>query len=61
MKRWINKRPSTAVSGMLGMIPLILLLLLYMAGSEARLAENPADKLLPSFEQFAAAIERMAF
>ena len=49
MKRWINKRPSTAVSGMLGMIPLILLFLLYMAGSEARLAENPADKLLPSF------------
>ncbi len=61
MERWINKRPSRAVSGMLGLIPLIILLLLYMAGSEARLAENPADKLLPSFEQFSQAIERMAF
>src|SRR6056300_1381509 len=61
MERWINKRPSRAVSGMLGLIPLIMLLLLYMAGSEARLAENEADKLLPSFEQFGDAIKRMAF
>jgi NitT/TauT family transport system permease protein len=61
MKRWINKRPSRAVSVMLGLVPLIMLLLLYMAGSEARLAENEADKLLPSFEQFGDAIKRMAF
>ena len=61
MKRWINKRPSRAVSVMLGLAPLIMLLLLYMAGSEARLAENEADKLLPSFEQFGDAIKRMAF
>ena len=61
MKRWINKRPSRAVSVMLGLVPLIMLLLLYMAGSEARLAENEADKLLPSFEQFGDAIKRLAF
>ncbi len=61
MKRWINKRPSRAASVMLGLVPLIMLLLLYMAGSEARLAENEADKLLPSFEQFGDAIKRMAF
>ncbi|MGB0289036.1 ABC transporter permease [Aequoribacter sp.] len=61
MKRWINRRPSRALSVMLGLVPLIMLLLLYMAGSEARLAENEADKLLPSFEQFGDAIKRMAF
>lgn len=61
MKRWINRRPSRALSVMLGLVPLIMLLLLYMAASEARLAENEADKLLPSFEQFGDAIKRMAF
>ena len=33
----------------------------YLAASDARLAVNPADKLLPSVESFAAAIDRLAF
>ena len=61
MKRLINQRPSTGMALMLGLLPFVLLLLLYMAGSDARLAENPADKLLPSFGQMGDAIQRMAF
>lgn len=61
MKRLINQRPNTGMALMLGLLPFVLLLLLYMAGSEARLAENAADKLLPSFTQMGDAIHRMAF
>ena len=34
---------------MLALLPFVLLLLAYVIGSEMRLAENPNDKLLPSF------------
>ena len=61
MKRLINQRPSAALALALGLLPFILLLLVYMAGSDARLAENAADKLLPSFAQMGEAIQRMAF
>jgi len=45
----------------LGVLPLVLLLVLYAVASEARLAENPADKLLPSFSSMGDAMMRMAF
>ena len=43
------------------LLPFALLLMLYVANSAARLAENPNDKLLPSIAQMASAVERMAF
>ncbi|MDP4917735.1 MAG: ABC transporter permease subunit, partial [Haliea sp.] len=43
------------------LLPFVLLVLLYTYASDARLAENPADKLLPSFGQIGDAIQRMAF
>ena len=61
MKRLVNLIPSTPLKAVLGLLPLLLLMLLYVLASDARLAENPADKLLPSMTQFADAIERMAF
>lgn len=45
----------------MGLVPLILLVLLYAVSSDARLAVNPSDKLLPSFSQIGEAMQRMAF
>jgi NitT/TauT family transport system permease protein len=60
MKRLINQTPAPMLRVLLGLLPFVLLVLLYMFASEARLAENPSDKLLPSFTQIGDAIERMA-
>jgi NitT/TauT family transport system permease protein len=46
---------------MLGLLPFLLLIALYMAASQARLADNPNDKLLPAMSSFVEAINRMAF
>ena len=60
MKRLINLAPSPAARLMLGLLPFILLLLLYLVASDARLTENPGDKLLPAFSQMGDAMERLA-
>lgn len=60
MKRLVNYRPDRAVALLLGLLPFLALLLLYLVASDARLAENPDDKLLPSFGSFGEAIHRMA-
>ncbi len=61
MKRLINQRPSRAVQIALGLLPFALLLLAYLWASEARLAVNPNDKLLPAVSRFGEAIWSMAF
>jgi NitT/TauT family transport system permease protein len=61
MKRFMNLRPSKATAFFLGLLPFVLAVLIYFAASDARLAENPNDKLLPSMVSFAEAIDRMAF
>ncbi len=61
MSRIINRQPGRFGRLALGLLPFILLLLVYLVASDARLAENPSDKLLPSFQSFADAIVRMAF
>ena len=48
MPRVINVRVGTATRLLLGALPLLALLVLYMHGSAQRLAENPKDKLLPA-------------
>lgn len=58
--RWINTRPSPGTRLFLGIAPFAAVLIAYMIGSAARLAENANDKLLPSFAGFADAIDRMA-
>jgi NitT/TauT family transport system permease protein len=60
-RRLINTYPSRGVAVFLAALPFILLLLAYVAGSEARLAINPNDKLLPSFSSIGAGFSRMAF
>ena len=59
--RLINRKPSRRAAILLAAIPFVLVLLAYQVGSDARLAENPSDKLLPAFSTIGDAIERMAF
>ncbi|OEE59992.1 lipid kinase [Enterovibrio norvegicus FF-454] len=61
MTRIINRKPSAFGRTVLACLPFILLIAAYMVASDARLAINPNDKLLPSFDSLAAAIDRMAF
>lgn len=61
MKRLVNLTPSKPVKLLLGLLPFALLLVIYVLASDARLAVNPDDKLLPSFSQMGAAMERLAF
>lgn len=60
MKRLVNLTPSKPVKLLLGLLPFALLLVIYVLASDARLAVNPDDKLLPSFSQMGAAMERLA-
>ena len=60
-RRWINAQPSMALKVALGLIPFLLILILYQGQSEARKAENERDKLLPSFSEMSEAVERHAF
>ncbi|MGG7566040.1 ABC transporter permease [Rhodovulum sp. DZ06] len=46
--RLINRRPSRRAAVLLGALPFLAVLIAYQVGSDIRLAENPADKLLPA-------------
>ena len=45
--RLINRSPSPALGVLLVLVPFALAVLGYILASEARLAANPADRLLP--------------
>jgi NitT/TauT family transport system permease protein len=60
MKKLINQQPSSGLRLALGLLPFALLLLIYLSASDARLAENPNDKLLPSLSAFGHAIKGFA-
>lgn len=61
MKRLINIRPSPFTKIILGALPFVLTLLLYLWVSDARLAANPNDKLMPAFSRFFSAMHELAF
>ncbi|MBJ7537629.1 ABC transporter permease [Marinomonas transparens] len=61
MKKFINAKPNRTATILLGLLPFALLILVYMIGSDARLAINPSDKLLPSFSHMGESMMRMAF
>ena len=60
-QRFINQKPERRFGIALAALPFILVLVAYVLGSDARLAENPSDKLLPSLSTISDAVERMAF
>ncbi len=59
--RIINRKPSRVSSLLMAALPIVLLMIAYALGSEARLAENPNDKLLPGLGKMAEAMQRLAF
>jgi NitT/TauT family transport system permease protein len=60
MPRLINRKPSRPLAVFLGIVPFIIMLVLYQWGSNVRKAENERDKLLPSFVEIQDAMDRMA-
>lgn len=61
MRKLINQQPTKPMRWLLGIIPFFILILFYMGASNARLSENPNDKLLPAFSSFTDAMHRLAF
>ena len=61
MKKLINRQAGPVGRWALGLLPFVILAVLYLVASDARLDANPNDKLLPSLSSFSDAIERMAF
>ncbi len=60
MRRLLNQHPGRISAFSLGMLPFLLIVAVYLVASDARLAENPNDKLLPSLSSFADAIKSVA-
>ena len=58
--RLINRHPSSGLRVSLMLLPFLLVLIVYAIGSDARLTDNPDDKLLPSFAQMADTMQRYA-
>lgn len=61
MQRLINYQPNRVLRAALGVIPFVLILIVYQIASDIRKAENDQDKLLPSFEEIASGINGLAF
>ncbi|MEN3754542.1 ABC transporter permease [Mangrovibacter sp. SLW1] len=61
MQKIINYQPQPMNRLLLGTLPLLVVLVVYLVASDARLAANSADKLLPGFNAMGDAIMRMAF
>jgi len=61
MKRLINQVPSKSTNIFLGLLPFLIIILVYIGASTQRLAENPNDKLLPSIEKSANSMGKLAF
>lgn len=56
----IHAKPSRLLKIILGLLPFILLIALYLFASHERLKANPKDKLLPSVSSMIESTERMA-
>ena len=59
MRRIINYAPRPGVRVILAALPFVLLVGVYFLGSSARLAIDPADKLMPGFASFYASMMRL--
>ena len=56
MTRLVDVRPRRGTHLLLGALPVVAVLLVYLFASQARHADNPADKVLPTFAAMAEAI-----
>ena len=53
--------PTPWIKIVFAVLPFAAIIAVYLFFSDARLEANPSDKLLPSLQQMASAIERLAF
>lgn len=60
MRRIINRRPDRLGTLLLGALPFLIVVALYVTGSALRLADNPNDKLLPALSAIGDAVGRFA-
>lgn len=60
MRRLINVNPSRSARWILGLVPFLVLFLVYVTASSSRLAINAHDKLLPSVATMQSSMIRMA-
>ena len=60
MRRVMNIAPGRAGRLLLGLVPFVLLALVYVVSSAERRAVNPDDKLLPPVSEMADAVRRVA-
>jgi NitT/TauT family transport system permease protein len=60
MRRLVNQHPGRGGMLLLSVLPFILLVAMYLVSSNARLAANPGDKLLPSPAMLASTVHRYA-
>ena len=61
MRRLMNLRPERSNGLMLGLLPFVAIVIIYLVASDIRLTENPNDKLLPGLSAFADAVQQFAF
>ncbi|MGJ8513910.1 hypothetical protein R84981_002057 [Carnimonas sp. R-84981] len=60
MKKLINIKPHRATAWLLGAVPILIVIFIYLGVSNARLAENPHDRLFPSVATMSTSFERLA-
>lgn len=58
--RLINREPGRVTALCIGLLPFMLMVLVYAIASDIRLDANPNDKLLPGLQSFIDAISRLA-
>lgn len=61
MRRLMNLRPERSNALLLGLLPFVVVVLVYLIASDMRLTANPNDKLLPAMASFADAVQQLAF
>lgn len=61
MRRLLNARPRGGAGLFLGLVPILVLVVIYLAASGARHADNPGDRILPMPATMAESVEVMAF
>lgn len=61
MRRLMNLRPERSNALLLGLLPFVVVAIVYLIASDMRLTANPNDKLLPAMTSFADAVQQLAF
>lgn len=60
MRKLVNLQPTKLSTLILGALPFIAIVLIYLVASDLRLEENPRDKLLPAFSTMGDTLLRLA-